>query len=58
MSKTHQNIAKSKRGGYDLFGRRPKSRSPLNPFNKKICRRIERRRKGEDILLEIENWGD
>jgi len=43
MSKTKQNISKSHRGGYDLWGKRPLGGCSLNTWNKKRCRKIERR---------------
>lgn len=52
MSKTKQNIPKSKRGGYDLWAKRPMSGNPQNSWSKKICRRIERRIVKEHLRSE------
>jgi len=55
MSKTKQNIPKSKRGGYDFWSKRPGSGfSPLGGTAKTLIRRIERARKKKDIEKEIE----
>jgi hypothetical protein len=53
MSKTKQNIPKSKRGGYDLWGRRPMSGHATSSWAKKMCRRIERKMKRKIIQDEI-----
>jgi len=57
MGKTKSNVPKSKRGGYDLYARRPMSGCSLTPKNKLICRRMERRRKKMDILQEMK-WDE
>lgn len=58
MSKTKQNVPKSKRGGYDFWSRRPGSgHFPLGGLAKRIIRRIERRRKRKEIEKEIESEG-
>lgn len=54
MSKTKSNIPKSKRGGYDFWGRRPGSgHSPLGGLAKRIIRRIERRMRSVFIEQSI-----
>lgn len=54
MSKTKQNVPKSKRGGYDLWGKRPMSGNAVSSWAKKMCRRIERKMKRKIIQEEID----
>lgn len=58
MSKTYSNVPKSKRGGYDLWGRRPMSGCHACSWSKKKCRQIERRRKKFFILQNIADHGE
>ena len=53
MGKTKQNIPKSERGGYDLWGKRPYSGKPQSSFWKRMCRRVERRLKRKEIKINI-----
>ena len=56
MSKTKSNIPKSKRGGYDFWGRRPGSGfSPMGKIAKRIIHRIERRFKRKIIDQELKD---
>lgn len=55
MSKTKQNIPKSKRGGYDLWGKRPISGFGIGAWAKKMCRRVERRMRRKLIAEELES---
>lgn len=55
MSKTKQNIPKSKRGGYDLWGKRPMSGHAMGSWAKMMCRRMERRMKRKIIKDETED---
>jgi len=58
MSKTKQNIPKSKRGGYDFWSRRPLSgHSPLGAWAKRLCCRIERRMKKQFIQSDLKAEG-
>jgi hypothetical protein len=58
MGKTKSNIPKSKRGGYEFWGRRPGSSfSPLGGPAKRIIRRIERRMRRKFIEQEFEDEG-
>lgn len=58
MGKTRSNVPKSKRGGYDFWGRRPGSgHFPLGGKAKKIIRRIERRMKNYFIQRSLDDEG-
>jgi hypothetical protein len=55
MGKAKSNIPKSRRGGYDLWGRRPMSGNPVSSWAKRMCRRIERRMKAVIISRSQDN---
>lgn len=56
MSKTKSNVPKSKRPGYDFWGKRPGSGYlPVGKIAKRIIHKIERRQNHEKIKEEILN---